>query len=145
MLRTDVPAAHIVKPRVVAVCYHGVDRTQGLPDGWVVLEENIEESLRDRWNRKGVGECDGGLELPKLLDLNEAGRLTEPINDMACGDHFLTKGIALVRKDDRDAGLNRRIRVIRDGAVPNRHPLDIRDRVLGSGWQCADLDAESSC
>jgi hypothetical protein len=67
---TDVPAPHVVEERIVALRHYGVDGTQRLADGWVVFQENIEESLGDRWNRECVGERDGGLELPKLLDLD---------------------------------------------------------------------------
>ena len=104
-----MPAAHVVKTRVVALRHHGVDRTQGLPDGWVVPEKKVEEALRDRWDRKCVCERDGGFEAPELVDLNQASRLTVPIDDMAAGYHLMEKGIALVGKNDGDAGLNRRI------------------------------------
>src|ERR1700732_1964258 len=104
---TDVPAAHVVKTRVVALRYHGVDRTHGLPDGWVFPEKKVEESLRDRWNRKCVSERDGGFEAREPVDLNQASRLTVPIDDMAAGYNLMQKRIALVGKNDSDAGLNR--------------------------------------
>ena len=135
----DAHRANVVQvPSVVRLAHHGVDGTDRLV---ARLTERPPHDRVDRGaDREGVGQHDRRLEVAELRDLEESGRLAEPVADVDGGRKLLLKEVVAGREDRRHAGANRV--ALDEGLVADAHALDVGDRVPAAGRKNPGRDAE---
>ena len=138
MLFGHMQAPDVVQAAVVALADDRVHAAGGLANIRITLQHILHQCRLHGTHTEGIGEQDRRFQRPQLVDLDQAGRLAEAVDDMAGRQHLIVEHIARMRQQSRHAGLDI---AVRQGAVPHRHARHIADLVPGAVRQSADPEA----
>ena len=138
MLFGYMQAPDVVQAAVVALADDRVHAAGGLTDVRITLQHVLHQRRLHGAHTEGIGEQDRRFQRPQLVDLDQAGRLAETVDDMAGRQHLIVEHIARMRQQSRHAGLDI---AVRQCAVPHRHARHIADLVPGAVRQSADPEA----
>ncbi len=112
------------------------------------FEHVLDGRPRDDAHGMGVGEHDRRLDDAPLPHLGQSRHLAAPVEDERPTDDAMGEDVVFDRPDRRDAGPHRpRARFqgiveVEERRVPDAAPLDIRDRVVRSGLEQTEREAE---
>jgi hypothetical protein len=106
VLLPDVEALDVVEAAVVALCHQAVDRARVDSRAGVLLQHVPAQAGEGRAHAEGVGEEDGGLDGPQLLDLQNTCALAKAVDDRRRGHHLVQKQVPRVGQHRRDPGVH---------------------------------------